>query len=76
MRDPMSIDEFNNAKDTLGWNYPQLARALGVSTRTPFRWASGEYKPLGPEARLLRLFVLLRLTVSERKFDELMEKLR
>jgi DNA-binding transcriptional regulator YiaG len=76
MRKSMSPLEFMNARAALGWSYPELANTLGVSLRTPFRWASGENNLQGPEARLLRLLVLLRLTVSAHKFNELIEELR
>jgi len=45
------------------------------SDRTPYRYACGEAGIPEPSARLLRLLVLLRLTLSEHKFDDVMKQL-
>ena len=48
------------------------ARRIAGWGRTPYRYASGEVESL---LRLLRLLVLLRLTLSERKFEDIVKQL-
>lgn len=67
--------EYKSAKATLGWSHTTLAAMLGMGLRCSFRYASGEIEIPNDRARLLRLYVLLRLSVSERKFNELLEGL-
>jgi len=45
-----------------------------VGRRTPYRYASGDVQIPEPAARLL-LLVLLRLTLSERKFEDIVKQL-
>lgn len=70
----MRADEFNAARDTLKWTHERMAEALGVSPRTPYRYASGTKIP-EPSVRLLRVLVWARLTLSARKFDQLVSQL-
>jgi transcriptional regulator with XRE-family HTH domain len=72
----MKPAQYKAAREALGWTHAKLAETIGVSERTPFRYAAGEVEVPEPAARLLRLLVLLRLTVSARKFDELVAELR
>jgi transcriptional regulator with XRE-family HTH domain len=67
--------QYKAAREALGWTHAKIAETIGVSIRTPFRYASGEAVIPEPAARLLRLLVALRLTVSTRKFDELVSEL-
>jgi hypothetical protein len=46
-----------------------------VAGRTPYRYAAGEVDIPEPAARLLRLLVLMRLTLSERKFNDIVKQL-
>jgi DNA-binding transcriptional regulator YiaG len=71
----MTPSEYKHARHTLGWTHEEVADALGVNGRTPFRWASGKSPMQGPETRLLRLLVLLHLRLSKRKFEEILEGL-
>jgi hypothetical protein len=43
--------------------------------RTPYRYASGDVNIPEPSARLLRLLVLLRLTTSDRAFEDIVKQL-
>lgn len=72
----MKPAQYEAARDALGWTHAKLAKVMGVAERTPYRWASGDVTMQEPEARLLRLLVMLRLTTSARKFDELTSELR
>jgi len=62
------------ARDTLSWTHERVAKVLGVGRRTPYRYASGDVQIPEPAARLL-LLVLLRLTLSERKFEDTVKQL-
>jgi len=53
----------------------RAARRIAGSDRTPYRYACGEAGIPEPAARLLRLLVLLRLTLSEPRFDDVMKQL-
>ena len=70
----MTRSEYRNARETLGWTDPQMAKVLGLSRRSPYRYAEGATIP-EPSARLLRLLVELRLTTSQRKFSEIVNRL-
>jgi transcriptional regulator with XRE-family HTH domain len=67
--------EYDAARKELGWTYIQLSEVLGLSPRTPYRHASGDTPIPPPVARLLRLLVLLRLTMSAHKFEKITEEL-
>jgi DNA-binding transcriptional regulator YiaG len=66
----MKPSEYDAAREALGFTHSKLARVIGVSERTPFRYADGATIP-EPAARLLLTLVWARLTTSSRKFDEL-----
>jgi hypothetical protein len=68
-------DEYQNACNTLNWTHLKLAETLGVSKRSLYRYQSGEIDNK-PAARLLRLLVLLRLTLSKPKFDDIVNQLK
>ena len=70
----MNAREYKAACAALGWEPHQVSKGIGVSRRSPFRWANGG-KIREPEARLLRLLVLLRLPLSERKFHEMLSQI-
>lgn len=69
------VNEYTAARDVLRWTHEELAKVLGVGERTPYRYAAGDTIP-EPQRRLLRLLVLLRLTLSARKFEEVVDQLR
>jgi DNA-binding XRE family transcriptional regulator len=56
----MKPAQYKAAREALGWTHAKLAETIGVSERTPFRYAAGEVEVPEPAARLLRLLVLLR----------------
>ena len=71
----MTQREYRSARETLGWTHEYMARVLGVGRRTPYRYAAGDVDIPEPAARLVRLLVLLRLTLSERKFNDIVKQL-
>jgi hypothetical protein len=71
----MTRREYKSAHETLGWTHLRMAQVLGVAQRTPYRYAAGEVDIPEPIARLLRLLVLMRLTFSERKFNDIVKQL-
>jgi hypothetical protein len=38
----MTPDEYEAARDALGWTHAKLAETIGVSIRTPYRYQGGE----------------------------------
>ena len=70
----MTQNEYRAAREALGWTQLEMAEYLGVGERTPYRYSKGDIPE--PVARLVRLLVTLRLTVNQRKFDELVGKLQ
>jgi hypothetical protein len=70
----MTTSEYRNARETLGWTHLRMAQVLGLGRRTPYRYAEGATIP-EPAARLLRLLVIMRLTTSERKFEQIVSQL-
>jgi hypothetical protein len=52
----------------------RIAEVLGLKRRSVYRYATGEPIP-EPQARLLRLLVLLKLTLSKRKFEDIVRQL-
>jgi len=72
----MTPHEYEAARNALGWTHAELAEAIGVAPRTPYRYANGEVDMPEPAARLLRLLVRTRLTGSAKKFATLVKELR
>jgi hypothetical protein len=70
----MTRSEYRSARETLGWTHLRMAQVLGLRRRSSYRYAAGDTIP-EPAARLLRLLVLLRLTVSGKKFNEIIQQL-
>ena len=75
MRPRRYDNEYNIARKTLRWSHEKIGNTIGVAPRSPYRYASGEPIP-EPQRRLLRLLVLLRLTMNETKFEEIVNQLR
>lgn len=71
----MEPREYKAVKEALGWSHERLGNAIGVTERTPYRYASGDVEIQEPTARLMRLLVLLKMTMSQRKFDEVLQQL-
>lgn len=71
----MTHNEYQHARATLGWTHEKMQRVLGVGDRTPYRYASGEVAIPEPSARLVRLLVLMRLTLPQRKFEDIVSQL-
>jgi transcriptional regulator with XRE-family HTH domain len=71
----MSPAQYRAARRALGFTHEQLAKVIGKSTRQVFR-----YQERGVEsetaARLIRLLVRMKLTVSARNFEELVSELQ
>src|SRR5262245_32607823 len=70
----MTHREYRYARETLGWTHLEMAEALGVSRRCTYRYQNGESIP-EPVGRLLRLLVMMRLTTSHRKFEQIVRQL-
>ena len=70
----MTQSEYRNARETLGWTHLRLAEVVGLKKRSVYRYAAGERIP-EPQARLIRLLVLMRLTLSRRKFEDIVRQL-
>ena len=62
----MTPAQYRAARAALGWTHAKIAEVIGVHTRTALRYQAGKTDIPEPAARLLRLLVLLRLTVSTR----------
>lgn len=71
----MTPQQYIAARDALGWTHAELARVLGTSDRTLFRWQAGKTGISKPEARLLRLLVRLRFTLPTRRFEEIIREM-
>jgi len=71
----MTSNQFNHAKRTLGWSYPQIAEVLGKSERECYRYANGAVEIPETVGKLLRRLVRDRLTLSARKFQEAVAQL-
>jgi len=71
----MKYREYNSAREALGWTHEKVALVLGVSRRMPYRYQRGELDVPEPTSRLIRLLVLLRLTLSARKFEDIVKQL-
>ena len=69
------VNEYTAARTELAWTHKKIAQVLGVGRRTSYRYANGEPIP-EPQRRLLRLLVLARFTLSERKFEEIIKQLQ
>lgn len=67
-------DEYHAARETLAWTHEKLARKIGTTERTAYRYASGDKIP-PDRRRLLKILVLLKLTLSERKFEQIVSQL-
>jgi transcriptional regulator with XRE-family HTH domain len=72
----MKASQYRAVREELGWSNAQLAKAIGLSRRAPYRYENGEIKVPEPTARLLRLLVMLRLSSGERKFNDIVERLQ
>ena len=70
----MTRSEYRHARETLGWTHKRMSEVLGLGRRTPYRYAEGGTIP-EPAARLLRLLVTMRLTTSEKKFEQIIQQL-
>jgi ribosome-binding protein aMBF1 (putative translation factor) len=71
----MTAKQYQAARRALEWSHALLAETIGKSTRTSFRYASGEIEIPDTVAKLVRRLVSDRLTMSNRKFDEMLHTL-
>jgi transcriptional regulator with XRE-family HTH domain len=71
----MKPKQYKAAREALGWTHERVADVIGVNVRTPYRYQTGDVEVPEPAARLLRLLVLLRLTQTRRKFNEMIEEI-
>jgi len=67
--------QYKAALDTLGWTHERLAHAIGKTERHSHRYASG-FTPIPKSvAIMVRRLVQDRLTMSTRRFDEMVSQL-
>jgi hypothetical protein len=71
----MKPSQYEAARQTLGWSHVEAGAFVGKSWRMMFRYAAGTHDMPPTVARLLRLLVYLRLTVSQRKFDDIVREI-
>lgn len=69
----MNAQQYRSARATLDWTHEQMGAALGTSKRTSIRYAMGDVEIPKPSARLVRVLVRLKLTLSERQFNHSLE---
>lgn len=69
------MTEYQHARETLDWTHEKLARKIGTNERTVYRYASGDVEIPPDRRRLLKLLVLLKLTLSEKKFEQIISQL-
>ena len=71
----MTANQYRHARRALDWSHARMGATIGKSERQSFRYASGEVEIPDTVAKLVRRLVSDRLTMSSRKFDELVEHL-
>ena len=71
----MTPNQYRSAKNTLGWSHPEIAEIIGKSERESYRYAAGAVDIPETVGKLVRRLVKDRLTLSERKFAELVNTL-
>jgi hypothetical protein len=71
----MTANQYQHARRTLGWSHLMLAEVLGKSERESYRYANGAVEIPETVGKLLRRLVKDRLTLSERKFEQLVAEL-
>jgi hypothetical protein len=71
----MTAKQYRHARDTLGWTHARLAEILGKTERQSYRYANGNISIPDTVGKLVRRLVHDRLTLSERKFDQMVAEL-
>jgi predicted transcriptional regulator len=71
----LTAKQYRSARDTLGWSHLALAEVLGKSERESYRYANGVVEIPETVGKLLRRLVKDRLTLSERKFEQLVAEM-
>jgi len=71
----LTANQYRHARRALDWSHARMADTIGKSERQSFRYASGEVEIPDTVAKLVRRLVQDRLTLSSRKFDEMIHTL-
>lgn len=71
----MTPQQYRAARGILDWTHEQMGVALGVSHRTSIRYAQGDVAIPEPSARLVRMLVRLKLTLTEQQFVHSVESM-
>ena len=71
----MTSNQYKHARRALQWSHAMMAETIGKSERHSYRYANGEIEIPETVAKLVRRLVKDRLTLSNRKFDELIHTL-
>jgi hypothetical protein len=71
----MKPSQYEAARNYLGWSHEEAGAFVGKSWRMMYRYAAGSHDMPPTVARLLRLLVYLRLTVSQHKFEQIVKEI-
>lgn len=71
----MKPAQYRHARDALGWSHIRLASVIGRTERMSYRYANGKTVIPDLVGKMVRRLVQDRLTMSSRKFNELVEHL-
>jgi len=70
----MTPRQYQAARHELQWTNAQVAKALCKTERTIYRWLEiDDFDPMA--ARLIRLLVRLRMSLSDNKFNQIIEEI-
>ena len=70
----MTPRQYQAARHELQWTNAQVAKALCKTERTIYRWLEiDDFDPMA--ARLIRLLVRLRMSMSETRFSEVLKEM-
>jgi len=75
MKTHMRPKQYQSARETLDWTHQRLANAIGKTERHSHRYASGATPIPKTVAIMVRRLVQDRLTMSTRRFDEMVSQL-
>ena len=72
----MKPAQYLAAKEQLGLSHPEMGRLFGKHWYASYRYAAGHSKVPKEHAKLVRLLVLARLTVSDGFYQKILRKAR
>lgn len=72
----MKAKEYRHAREVvLGWTHERMAEALGKVPRMSFRYANGDIEIPPSVEKAVRRLVRDKLTMSNKKFEQLVSEL-